>query len=229
MPRDPALSSRDTSTPPQPGSDLSLPPSRPLWLWLLLAMVSGIALYLLADKNYLLFHVLVELFSIVLAAAVFTIGWNARNLVRSPLFLILATGFLATGLVDLFHTLTYKGMGVFPVVGSNLSIQLWIVARSLEAITFLLAALHLGRPLRFSAWFWLCAFASVAAALLVSVWPLQIFPQCFGYGMETSCAKRRLGRILPRDKYKFGDEQLLRRIYPALPLNLLCGNRHILR
>ena len=31
-------------------------------------------------------------------AAVFTIGWNTRRIVRSPLLLILATGFLATGL-----------------------------------------------------------------------------------------------------------------------------------
>ena len=182
MPRDPALSPRDSTAPLKPSGELALPPSRPLWIWLLLATVAGIALYLLAGKNYLLFHVLVELFSIVLAAAVFTIGWNARNLVRSPLFLILATGFLATGLADLLHTLTYKGMGIFPAVGSDLSIQLWVVARALEATTFLLAALHLGRPLRFSAWFWFWAFASVAAAFLVSIWPLQIFPQCFVEG-----------------------------------------------
>src|SRR5512139_341762 len=106
MPRDPALNPRDSTAPLKPSGELALPPSRPLWLWLLLATVAGIALYLLAGKNYRLFHVLVELFSIVLAAAVFTIGWNARNLVRSPLFLILATGFLATGLADLLHTLS---------------------------------------------------------------------------------------------------------------------------
>jgi signal transduction histidine kinase len=179
MPRDPAPLSHGISALPESGDDNALPPSRPLWLWLLLAVLSGSSLYLLARQNYLLFHVLVELFSIVLAAAVFTIGWNARSLVRSPFFLILATGFLATGLVDLLHTLSYKGMAVFPVAGSNLSIQLWIVARALEAATFLVAALHIGRPLRFSAWFWLWAFLGAGGAFLASVWPLQIFPTCF--------------------------------------------------
>ncbi len=183
MPRDPApFPHETTSALPASVNANTLPPHRPLWLWLLLTLAAGILLYLLSRTNYLLFHVLVELLSVVLAAAVFTIGWNARQLVVSPLFLILATGFLATGFVDLFHTLTYKGMGVFALAGSNLSIQLWIVARTLEAVTFLLAALHLGRDQRFSAWLWLWSFGGAALLLSASIWPLQIFPTCFVEG-----------------------------------------------
>jgi hypothetical protein len=94
MPRDPApypfatLSDHPTSR-----GEPSLPPPRPIWLWLLLAILAGTALFLFTRNNYLLFHVFIELLSVVLAAAVFTIGWNARHLVTSPLLLILATGF----------------------------------------------------------------------------------------------------------------------------------------
>lgn len=184
MPRDPAqFPYRDDSAPLEAISESFLPPRRPFWLWLLLALPAGIGLLLIARTSYLLFHVLVELFSIVLAAAVFTIGWNARRMVQSPLFLILASGFLATGLVDLLHTLTFKGMGVFPLAGSNVSIQLWIVARSLEAVTFLIAALRLGKPLRFSPWIWLWSFGGAALLLTLSIWPLQVFPQCFVDGV----------------------------------------------
>jgi signal transduction histidine kinase len=147
-----------------------------------LAILAGTVLYLLTRSNYLLFHIFIELLSVVLAAAVFTIGWNARHLVTSPLLLILATGFLVTGLVDLLHLLSYKGMNVFPVNGSNLSTQLWVVARALEASAFLLAALHLGRPLRLSAYGWLFAFTGAAGTLLLTIWPLQIFPVCFVEG-----------------------------------------------
>lgn len=159
-----------------------MPPPRPIWLWLLLAILAGSVLFLLTRSNYLLFHIFIELLSVVLAAAVFTIGWNARHMVTSPLLLILATGFLVTGLVDLLHLLSYKGMNVFPIDGSNLSTQLWIVARALEAAAFLLAALHLGRPLRLSAYSWLFAFAGAAGVLLLTIWPLQIFPVCFVEG-----------------------------------------------
>lgn len=183
MPRDPAPYPFAT-VPDDPASrgEPSLPSPRPIWLWLLLAILAGTALFLLTRNNYLLFHVFIELLSVVLAAAVFTIGWNARHMVTSPLLLILATGFLVTGLVDLLHLLTYKGMSVFPIDGSNLSTQLWIVARALEAAAFLLAALHLGRPLRISAYCWLYAFTGAAGILLLTIWPLQIFPVCFVEG-----------------------------------------------
>jgi len=180
MPRDPAPNPPATvADDPTIGGEPSLPPPRPIWFWLLLALVGGTLLFLLTRTNYLLFHVLIELASVVMAATVFTIGWNARHMVRTPFLLLLATGFLATGLIDLMHLLTYKGMGVFPYSGSDLSTQLWVAARALEASAFLLAALHLGRPSRASAWFWLGAFCAAAVALMASIWPLQIFPRCF--------------------------------------------------
>lgn len=187
MPRDPAPPADTAAAFSTPGHDPEPHPSRPLWLWLLLAVFAGISLYPLSRHNYLLFHVLVELLSVVLAAAVFTIGWNARNLSRSPFFLLLATGFLVSGLVDLLHLLSYKGMEILPATSSDLPIQLWIVARALQAVTFLVAAFHLGRPSRYSPWFWLWAFLGTAGVLLVLVWPLRLFPSCFvdGEGLTT--------------------------------------------
>lgn len=183
MPRDPAPFPCETPSAAADSGDAATRFARPAWLWLALALVAGVTLYLISRTNYLLVHILVELSSIVLAAAVFTIGWNARLMVRNPLFLILATGFLATGLIDLLHTLTYKGMGVFPLAGSNVSVQYWITARALEAVTFLAAALHLGRPLRLSPWCWLGAFGGATLLLLAAIWPLQVFPQCFVEGV----------------------------------------------
>jgi signal transduction histidine kinase len=183
MPRDPAQ--HNHRFPPAAHEairELVLPPHRSPWLWLSLALAVGGALFLLARSNYLLFHVFVELLSVVLAAAVFTIGWNARHLVQSPLFLILATGFLPVGLFDLLHILSYKGMEVFPNINSNLPTQFWIAARGLEAAAFLLAAQRLGRPLRLSHWTWLWLFSGAALLLLAAIWPLQIFPPCFVEG-----------------------------------------------
>lgn len=180
MPRDPATFPHEPppAAPVTSSESLLLSP-RPLWLWLLLVAAAGAVLYLLGQTNYLLFHVLAELVSIVLAAAVFTIGWNARRMVQSPFFLILATGFLATGMVDLLHTLSYKGMGVFPTIDSNVPTQLWIAARALEAVTFLLAVSLLGQTVRFAAWAWLWGFVGAAFLMMAAIWPLRIFPECF--------------------------------------------------
>ena len=183
MPRDPASPpSRPFSATLEALGAAVLPTPRPLWLWLALSFPFGLGLLLLARSNYLLFHVLVELFSVILAMAVFTIGWNARHMARSPFFLILATGFLATGCLDLLHTFTYKGMGIFPAIGSDITIQLWIAARLLETASFFTAACTLGRPPRFSPALWLGAFLGAALLFGLAIWPLRIFPACYVEG-----------------------------------------------
>jgi len=54
MPRDPAPYPFATlSDDPAPRGEPSLPPPRPIWLWLLLAILAGTALFLLTRNNYL--------------------------------------------------------------------------------------------------------------------------------------------------------------------------------
>ncbi len=85
-------------------------------------------------RNYLLFHVLAEGFSIAVATGIFLITWNSRDLVKSPPMLILGVGYGFVALIDLLHTLAYSGMGVFATGGSaNLATQLWVAARVLQA------------------------------------------------------------------------------------------------
>jgi len=126
--------------------------------------------------NYLFFHSLVELFSIVIAAAAFLVAWNTRRLVAHGFFLLLGIALLAAGSLDVVHTLTYKGMEVFPGIGANLSLQLWIAARALEALSFLLAPRFLLRPLPVGA----ALFGYAAAvALLLAVILGGAFPICY--------------------------------------------------
>ena len=63
--------------------------------------------------NYLLFHSLSELFSIAVACAVFLVVWNSRRFTGGNALLILGIAYLFVAGIDLMHTLSYKGMGVF--------------------------------------------------------------------------------------------------------------------
>nr|MDO8119464.1 MASE3 domain-containing protein [Candidatus Sigynarchaeota archaeon] len=96
-----------------------------------------------ANEFFLLFHTVSELFSIIILAGVFIIGWNTRNLASNSFFLVLGTSSLFVATIDLFHTLTYKGMNIFTgfIPETNLPTQLWIAARYFQAITILLAFL----------------------------------------------------------------------------------------
>ena len=127
---------------------------------------AGLFLFLLSRHNYLLIHSLIEFSSIVLMTAVFLIGWNTRSLVQNQFFTIMAAGFLAAGMVDLLHTLTYKGMQLFIVPSADVPTQLWLIARTLGTLAFLFASLSLGRKDFCSDRAWLLGF------LLGSAWPV---------------------------------------------------------
>jgi signal transduction histidine kinase len=137
-----------------------------------------IALYFLSRYNYLVFHGLVELSSVVVAVTTFSIGWHSRHFSSNDSFTLLAVAYLAVGGLDLFHTLSYKGMGVFPTAGIDVPTQFWVSARSLQAGAYLVSGWLLARNRN-------TGFQNLAAGFLVggvllalAIWPLRIFPSC---------------------------------------------------
>ena len=76
------------------------------------------AMYLISRYNYNLFHSLADGISIVIAACVFVIIWNSRQLVDNNYFLYTGISFLFFAFLDLMHLLGNKGMGVFPQYGN---------------------------------------------------------------------------------------------------------------
>jgi PAS domain S-box-containing protein len=145
--------------------------------WGLVGLLLLLGLYLVSLYSYLLFHTLVEMFCIVVAAAIFVIVWNARRLLDSDYLLFLGISFLFVALLDSLHTLTYKGMGVFPGTEANVPTQLWIASRYLQGLAFLVAPAFLTRriPAR-----WTVAGGILFACLIVAsvfIWP--IFPDAY--------------------------------------------------
>jgi PAS domain S-box-containing protein len=102
-------------------------------------------LYLISLGNYLLFHTVVELFSVYVAYVIFLIVWKSRTRLENRYLILIGIAFFFIGSVDFLHTLAFRGMGVFPGFGTNLTVQLWVVARYLESISFLIAPLFLIR------------------------------------------------------------------------------------
>lgn len=147
------------------------------YLPVLITALGAVGLYLISRYNYLLFHSLAELFSIVVAGCIFIIAWNARHLLDNAYLLFIGIASLFIGGIDLVHTLAYKGMGVFPRYDANLPTQLWIAARYLQAVTLLVAPWFLRRKGR-SAWWVVAGFSLVTALLLASIFG-GVFPDCY--------------------------------------------------
>lgn len=146
--------------------------------WLATGVAALGGLYFISQSNYLLFHCLVELFSIAVAWAVFMLVWNTRKYVTDGALLILGIAYLYVGSLDLLHTLSYKGMGIFsPHWGANLPTQLWISSRYLECLALFSYPFFLGR--RVHAVKTLILFSLLFLVLLLSIFTWHIFPDCY--------------------------------------------------
>jgi PAS domain S-box-containing protein len=130
-----------------------------------------------SHHNYLLFHSSVEVFSIVIAFGIFMVAWNSRRLIDNNYLLFLGIAYLFIGIIDLLHTFSYKGMGIFPGISANVPTQLWIAARFFEGIILLAAPYLLRKSMRIE--YVLGLFGFVSVILILSIFAWGIFPDCF--------------------------------------------------
>ena len=142
----------------------------------LLVALAATSLY-----SYLLFHTIAELVAVGIAIAVFTVVWNARTMRENSYLLVTGTGLLFVAGIGLLHTLAYKGMGIFVGYDANLPTQLWIASRYLLAGTLLAAPLLFRSDLDRR---WVFAgFAGVTGPLLLSIFVVPVFPDCYVEGV----------------------------------------------
>ncbi len=144
-----------------------------------LVIVSAL-LFVLSRYHFLLFHSLVELLAVTTSALFFTVAVVMLRRAGHDFLFLLATGFFFSGVIDLVHTLAYKGMGVFPSHTANLPTQLWISARYLESLVILGSCLWLGRRLR--RWWLPVLGVGIAAATAISLAFLGLLPTSYVEG-----------------------------------------------
>jgi PAS domain S-box-containing protein len=131
---------------------------------------------LLTPTGFLTLHTFLELFSVAVAILIVGIGWNARRGQHAGHMAVLSTGFLAVGLLDLGHTLSYVGMpDLVTPSGVEKGIYFWLAARFASAVTLLTVTLA---P---SDWPYNAGFrlrcATVSLGFIAAVYYLVLFHQ----------------------------------------------------
>lgn len=98
------------------------------------------------DIDFIPLHTILETFAIVVALQVFGTGWFGSGIKGKGRMVLLACVFLATGLLDLGHMLSYVGMPDFITVNNiHKGILFWLAARYVVAFGLVLMALTYGR------------------------------------------------------------------------------------
>ncbi len=144
-----------------------------LLVLLILAVLFVISLY-----NYLLFHTLVEFYSIVIAFAFFSVTWNSKAYMKNNYLVFIGIAYLFVGTLDLLHTITYPGMNI--ISGNNYyTNQLWIAARYLEALSFLIAFFAFKYRRNLNYLLIILGYTVITLLLAFSILIWHIFPVCF--------------------------------------------------
>ncbi|MDR3583939.1 MAG: MASE3 domain-containing protein [Desulfosporosinus sp.] len=132
--------------------------------------------------NYLLFHSLAELFSIIIAVTLFLIMWNSKKYMENKALVFISIGYLFIAIIDLLHTLSYQGMAIFKDYDFYAN-QLWIAARYMESLTLLIAfawSKRVNQTIRKVGTLGILTIYFLTTVILVaSIFLWKTFPLCF--------------------------------------------------
>lgn len=145
-------------------------------------------LYVLSIRNYLLFHTLVEFFSLAVAFAVFLIALNTISITENNYLLFIGVSLFFIGAFDLLHMITYRGIGILPVTGANVATQLWVSARYFQGVSFVAATFFIKRRLRLVPV--MAIFGAFMVLTLLSIFTWKIFPLCYVEGVGLTPFKK---------------------------------------
>ena len=147
----------------------------------LAALVTFVILYAMMLYNYILFHSVAELFSIIVAAGIFMFTWNSRTFLDNSYLLVVGMAYLFVGVLDLLHFMTYEGVGIVPGAALNHSIQFWIAARALESVSLFVPIFVVGRHIQRPVYIFM-GYLAVTALLITAIYGWEVFPDCFRAG-----------------------------------------------
>lgn len=125
--------------------------------------------------NFLFFHTLSEIFSILISFSIFVFGWNTRHHFNNNYLLTISIAHFFIALLDIIHTFSYKGMMILNL-HADIATQYWIASRYLESITFLLAYYLLNK--KANANLLLFSYFIITALIFISI-STGYFPECY--------------------------------------------------
>ena len=153
----------------------------PVYYWVIPVCIAVLLVYI-SQTNFLLFHVLAELFAVVVAVLMSVVVWQMYPFTRNSFLMYLGSGYIWIAVLDTIHMLTYKGMNIFLVADGNAAIQFWIAARYLEAFLLITSPWFLTNKLNFRSIFIVFGLAStlVYYSIMSGYFPLAFIE---GYGL----------------------------------------------
>jgi len=171
-----------------------------LLLFGIAAYYNNIFIDIMSVATYLTWHSLFEFASVLAAFSIFIVTYYIYDESRSLRMVILGCAFIAMGVLDTFHTLSYKGMADFFIsnTSANRATTFWILSRMTGSIGVLVAmSIPLDTKCNVKKLFFVIPTAIIVIALffLVTYYP-DIFPVMFVEGQGLTRVKIILEHVI---------------------------------
>lgn len=138
--------------------------------------------YFISRINYLLFHSIIELSTVIFGLTLMIIVFATIKVSENSnlTFLGICYGFIS--LIDIFHIFTYKGLGII-LTDTNTPIQLYVSARYYECIVLMLSVKYINKKFNIKSLVILNTICTIF--ILLGILVFDFFPKCFveGYGL----------------------------------------------
>lgn len=141
-------------------------------------------------SDYVVSHTIMEFLSIMISMMVFALAWHLRRQTSDSQVIIIGVGSITVALLDLMHALSAPGAAQFIVPNTTeRTIDYWLAARFVAAVTLLLIAVLPKREWKQQTWFILLAGALliVAASFWLFTYEQDSLPLMYvdGQGLTT--------------------------------------------
>lgn len=190
---------------------------------------------MMSVASYLTWHSMFEFSSILICFAVFSASFFTYDQTKSLRSAFLGSVLLAVGIIDAFHTLSYKGMAEFFILNTsaNRATTFWVISKLVASIGFVIAGfIDVNKKSELRKWIFLYPpiIFSFSVLFLVTYFP-EFFPAMFieGYGLTE--LKKGLEFIIILlfgvaiikflAEYKKSSDNFLMHISVALLLNII--------
>lgn len=165
-----------------------------------LAMNQDVFYIVYPENIFVLMHTIMEFTGIVVGISVFLVVWYSWPQTHNSRDLLIGVVFLAVGIIDLAHTLSYKGMpDFFTGNDENKAAIFWITGRLLLS-TGLLAAVFVKRRTKYS---WvqrgnitLAMFAAAVIFVIIVLYYPEAVPCMYVAGVGQTALKIGLERLV---------------------------------
>lgn len=112
-----------------------------LIVYIVAALYNDTFMNLMSVTDFLTWHIIFEFASIIVSFSIFTVTYFNYEETKRLGLIILGCTFLLMGILDSFHTLSFKGMSDFFIENTtaNRATTLWVFSRAIGSIGFLVS------------------------------------------------------------------------------------------